>query len=77
VLNPVDDGGFASWARYVVGLDVLSPEELQRVLSRRYPRVAVHRRELSDENVEIWYVYRDGRWTMPSAAMKGAHERAQ
>ena len=27
-----------------------------------YPAVTVHRRELSGEPLEVWYVYRDGHW---------------
>jgi len=61
VINPADDLEFARLARSLVE-NGTSPEGLERLLSRRFPHVAVHRRELSSERIEIWYVYRDGRW---------------
>lgn len=38
-----------------------SPEELQRILRRSFPRVVVRRRALSDEPRATWYVFRDGK----------------
>jgi len=35
---------------------------LQRRLRDRFPRAIVRPRELAGERLEIWYVYRDGRW---------------
>jgi hypothetical protein len=70
VLNPVDDRAFATSARSAMRGGARSPDELRFVLSQRYPKVVIHRRELSNERVEIWYVYRDGRWTTSSAGTK-------
>jgi hypothetical protein len=41
----------------------MSPAMLESLLRQAYPKVVVRRRELSSESTEIWYVYRDGRWT--------------
>ncbi len=63
VINPLDDHAFAAFVRSVLPEAGMSPEWLQRALSQRYPHAVVHRRELSSEPIEVWYVYRDGRWT--------------
>ena len=39
------------------------PAHLQASLRERYPDAIVRRRELSSESTDVWYVYRDGRWT--------------
>lgn len=70
VINPADDSEFASHVRAVLPTAGWSPDGLQRMLSRHYPRVAVHRRELSSEPIEVWYVYRDGHWTPPTDARR-------
>jgi hypothetical protein len=62
VLNPDDDPAFGDLVRRRPGRWRDTPDRLQR-RSRLHPTVVVHRRELSDEPFEIWYVYRDGRWT--------------
>jgi hypothetical protein len=36
------------------------PERLQGQLRKRYPRAIVRQRDLSQEPLRIWYVYRDG-----------------
>ena len=36
---------------------------LQTGLRAEFPDAVVRRRELSSESTEVWYVYRDGRWT--------------
>ena len=38
-----------------------SPEELERFLRPRFPRVVVRQRSLSDESRATWYVFRDGK----------------
>lgn len=42
-----------------------SPAELEGFLRRRFPRVVVRARALSDESRVTWYVFRDGR-VMPA-----------
>lgn len=65
IINPADDAVFVAYVRAVMRDGVLSPDALNRLLSRNYPRVVVRRRELSNEPIEVWYVYRDGHWTPP------------
>ncbi len=38
-----------------------SPAELEGFLRRRFPRVVVRPRDLSNESRVTWYVFRDGR----------------
>ena len=59
--DPGDDREFMDT---VVRLTETAPDDrtLERRLRARYPRAAVHRRELSGEP-PTWYVYRDGRWS--------------
>ena len=61
VINPADDSDFEAHVKTQLP-DAKDPEELQESLRTEYPRVVVHRRELSSEPISIWYVYRDGRW---------------
>jgi hypothetical protein len=61
VLSPVADAEFTRFAE--AELDVSdTPEQLQALLRARYPDAVVHARELSDERLLVWYVYRDGHW---------------
>ena len=39
------------------------PSQLQSGLRAAFPKAVVRRRELSSESTEMWYVYRDGRWS--------------
>jgi hypothetical protein len=71
VINPVTDGELARLARGLV-VDRSTPESLQAALRRRFPRLVVHRRELSGESVSVWYVYREGRWVSPQAGGSGS-----
>ncbi len=61
VLNPDADEAFATLAQELVrkGMTIVA---FERELRRAYPRAAVHRRGLSGETIDTWYVYRDGRW---------------
>jgi hypothetical protein len=74
VINPADDLEFERLARSLLPEIGWSPQGLERMLSDRYPRVVVHRRELSSERSEIWYVYRDGRWTRAGGGSSGSSE---
>jgi hypothetical protein len=74
VINPTDDLEFERLARSLLPQVGWSPEGLERLLSQKFPRVVVHRRELSSERIEIWYVYRDGRWTRSGGGDTGSGE---
>ena len=62
IVNPRRDDGFVQRVNELVGA-VGAPAELQSRLRDAYPDAIVRRRELSSESTEVWYVYRDGRWT--------------
>jgi len=65
IVNPASDSELAEIARGLVAEGDWTPETLQANLRLTYPKVVVHRRELSGEQVDIYYVYRDGRWIPP------------
>ena len=44
---------------------------LETRLRERFTHAAVHARELSDEQVTVWYVYRDGHWTSGQTDAEG------
>ena len=59
---PSDDAAFAREVRARLARDDPgSPEELQRSLRPRFPRIVVRRRGLSGEPRATWYVFRDGK----------------
>ncbi len=63
VLNPSHDLDFRRHAHDLMALEGFSsPESLQRALRDAYPRASVRPRDLSNEAVRTWYVYREGRW---------------
>ena len=62
--NPADDGAFREEALAALHLHI-TPAGLEAALRRRYPRIAVHVRELVHEPFVVWYVYREGRWLGP------------
>ena len=63
---PSEDRAFAhEVATSVTRERPASPEELERALRPRFPRVVVHLRSLSDESHATWYVFRDGK-VMPA-----------
>jgi len=64
VINPAADFRLALLARDLAGPDS-TPEKLQQTLRHDYPNLVVRRRELSGENTEIWYLYREGHWIPP------------
>ena len=82
ILNPRTDKEFTTRVRAAVDAGCPTPEALESGLRASFPRIAVHRRELSSEQFPVWYVYRDGRWTPdahipqhPSAASASSARR--
>ena len=65
-LFPRSDPDFVS-SVYGSLIDGIDPAALRARLRETYPLVVVRRREISGERVEVWYVYRDGRWTPDSS----------
>ena len=61
--NPAADRAFRDQVDRVLLGGPRRPSELEALLRVSYPKAVVRRRELTDEDLEIWYVYRDGRWT--------------
>ncbi len=62
IVNPRDDLVFDDLVDLSLGSGVDSPDALQKLLRERYPAAVVRRRGLAAEQVEVWYVYREGRW---------------
>ena len=62
VANPAGDVVFTARVEECLEAGPSDPSELERALRREYPAVVVRRREISNEPVEVWYVYREGRW---------------
>ena len=63
IVNPRSDIRFAELVARLMSNAPTEPSELQTGLRAQYPEAVVRRRELSSESTEVWYVYRDGRWT--------------
>lgn len=63
ILNPRSDARFVELVTQVMADAVGQPADLQSGLRAEFPEAVVRRRELSSESTEVWYVYRDGRWT--------------
>jgi len=63
ILNPRSDARFVELVSELMADPVGEPEDLQVGLRAVFPDAVVRRRELSSESTEVWYVYRDGRWT--------------
>lgn len=63
ILNPRGDARFVEFVSELMADAVGEPEGLQAGLRAQFPEAVVRRRELSSEPTEVWYVYRDGRWT--------------
>lgn len=66
IVNPRSDSAFVELVAELAADTVADPTDLQGRLRDRYPNAIVRRRELSSEQTEVWYVYRDGRWTPES-----------
>jgi hypothetical protein len=71
-VNPVGDAAFVRDAERLVQSGRRTPEALQEALRARYPRVVVRRRILSNEEFEVWYVYREGRWVPRDESIEAA-----
>ena len=63
ILNPRSDAQFVALVSELMTDPLDQPSALQAALRARFPDAVVRRRELSSEPTEVWYVYRDGRWT--------------
>jgi hypothetical protein len=63
ILNPRTDEEFVAFAERTLAEGVSSAEEFERVLRTRFPQAVVRPRGLANELQEVWYCYRDGRWT--------------
>jgi hypothetical protein len=62
IINPIGDEEFAAVVRDHAR-EAPTPDDLQSRVRERYPQALVRQRDLSDERMSIWYVYRDGYWT--------------
>lgn len=65
LFNPRDDEEFVAYAQAGLANGVTTPGGLQQRLRQRYESAVVRRRGLSGEPLDVWYVYRYGRWTPP------------
>ncbi len=63
ILNPRSDAQFVALVSELMTDPIDQPSALEARLRARFPDAVVRRRELSSEPTEVWYVYRDGRWT--------------
>jgi hypothetical protein len=63
ILNPRSDARFVELVAQLMANAPADPSELQTGLRAQFPKAVVRRRDLSSERTEVWYVYRDGRWT--------------
>jgi TorA maturation chaperone TorD len=67
VVNPATDWRLVDLAVELTSDERCTPAALQTALRAEYPDLVVHRRELSGEPYESWYVYRDGHWIAETA----------
>jgi ribose 1,5-bisphosphokinase PhnN len=65
VINPSTDAQFVVLAERIAERGLTSTDEFERRLRVDYPQAVVRSRQLADEPILIWYVYRDGRWVPP------------
>ena len=69
VVNPRSDASFVEFVReQVAGHPDDDPVALEGRLRERHPSATVRARVLSNEPTIVWYVYRDGHWTLPETA---------
>jgi hypothetical protein len=61
VVNPSDDDEFSDYGHRLL-TEWITLDDFRQRLRARYPRAAVHQRELANEAARVWYVYREGRW---------------
>jgi hypothetical protein len=69
IVNPATDREFTILATSLLD-GVSGPDDLQARLRPTHPHCVVRRREISNERVVVWYVYRDGGW-IPSEGQEG------
>ncbi len=62
VINPRSDATFNHLANGLAADEAHTPAELERALRKQYPRAVVRERNLSNEPILTWYVYREGVW---------------
>jgi hypothetical protein len=63
IVNPRSDTRFVQLVADLTTEPAIDPSDLQARLRAEYPDAIVRERELSSESTEMWYVYRDGRWS--------------
>ena len=63
IVNPRSDVRFVELVAALTADGTFDQADLQTRLRATYPNAVVRRRELSSEATEMWYVYRDGRWS--------------
>ena len=63
IVNPRSDTRFVQLVAELTADETIDLSDLQSRLRATYPDAVVRRRELSSESTEMWYVYRDGRWS--------------
>ncbi|HUP54249.1 MAG TPA: hypothetical protein VM408_01980 [Methylomirabilota bacterium] len=63
IVNPRSDIRFVEHVTRLTDAAGDDPSALETTLRAEYPQAIVRRRELSSESTEMWYVYRDGRWS--------------
>jgi hypothetical protein len=69
VVNPRTDASFVEFVRELVaGHSDDDPIALEGRLRERHPAATVRVRVLANEPSTVWYVYRDGHWTLPERA---------
>ena len=69
-LSPRRDRSFAEFATEL-GTRIDNPAEMQERLRERYPAAVCRARDLSSETAVVWYVYRDGSWTVGGDTIPG------
>jgi hypothetical protein len=68
VVNPRSDASFVEFVQMqVAGHPDDDPADLEGRLRERHPAATVRARVLSNEPMIVWYVYRDGHWTLPDS----------
>jgi len=63
IVNPRSDIRFVELVAELTVDSGIDAADLQASLRSEFPAAVVRRRELSSEPSEMWYVYRDGRWS--------------
>jgi hypothetical protein len=63
IVNPRSDVRFVQLVAELTADALNELADVQTRLREQYPSAIVRRRELSSEATEMWYVYRDGRWS--------------